>query len=82
MTVERLFEAIGAADGEMIRRAETPVKKRKKTWRTLAACLVCAVGIGLAGSFFFGGKFFGSDSFLLSLFFGSNSFLLSLFFQS
>lgn len=55
MTVERLFEAIGAADGEMIRRAEAPVKKRKKTWRTLAACLVCAVGIGLAGSFFFGG---------------------------
>ena len=55
MTVERLFEAIGAADGELIRRAEAPVKKRKKTWRTLAACLVCAVGIGLAGSFFFGG---------------------------
>ena len=34
MTVERLFEAIGAADGELIRRAEAPVKKRKKTWRT------------------------------------------------
>ena len=55
MKVERLFEAIGAMDGELILRAEAPVQKRKKPWRALAACLVCVLGIGLAGRFFLGG---------------------------
>lgn len=56
MKEERLFEAIGAADAELVIRAEAPKKKKRaKGWRVLAACLVCVVGIGLAGSIFFGG---------------------------
>ncbi|MBQ3103640.1 MAG: hypothetical protein IJC58_05080 [Oscillospiraceae bacterium] len=55
MKAERLFEAIGAADAELVVRAEAPQKKKRKGWHALAACLVCVVGIGVAGSFFFGG---------------------------
>ena len=55
MKAERLFEAIGAADAELVVRAEAPQKKKRKVWHALAACLVCVVGIGVAGSFFFGG---------------------------
>ncbi len=56
MTEERLFDAIGAADAKLIARAEGAVRKpRRKAWRALAACLVCAVGIGLGGIMLLGG---------------------------
>ncbi len=52
MNEERLFEAIGSADPELVLRAETPKKKKRaKVWRAVAACLICAVGVGIAARF-------------------------------
>ena len=61
MKSERLQNAIGMIDAELVERSETPLKKKRRSKITafVAAMLVCAIGFGI---------FFGNQSpFVLSL---------------
>ncbi len=60
MRKEDFFEVLGELDDDIVKGAETPVKKKisRKVWGTMAACIavIAVLGVGIVQSGLFGSK--------------------------